>query len=68
MFLAMIARWFLVNSEDFRRRRRKFVHNTPYILMHLAELGEEEAFIGQGAMSGWGPDYDASGKGGRRSR
>ena len=58
MFPAMFARWFLENSEDFRERGCKFVHNAPYILMHLAGLRASDAFIDQGAMSGWGLGYN----------
>ena len=57
MFPAMFARWFLKNSEAFRARGVKFVHNAPYILMHLAGLRGEDAFIDWGAMSGWGLGY-----------
>ena len=62
MFPAMFARWFLRNSEAFRERGAKFVHNAPYILMHLAGLSAEDAFVDQGAMSGWGLGYDVAGK------
>lgn len=62
MFPAMFARWFLGNSEAFRRDGIKFVHNAPYILMHLAGLKGEEAFIDWGAMSGWGLGYDVQKK------
>lgn len=55
MFPAMFARWFLANSETFRRDGVKFVHNAPYILMHLAGLRGDDAFIDWGAMSGLGP-------------
>ena len=57
MFPAMFARWFLANSEDFRKKGVKFVHNAPYILMNLAGLKGEDAFIDWGAMSGWGLGY-----------
>ena len=57
MFPAMFARWFLANSEDFRQKGVKFVHNAPYILMNLAGLKGEDAFIDWGAMSGWGLGY-----------
>ena len=57
MFPALFARWFLRNSPEFRERGCKFVHNAPYILMHLAGLKAEDAFIDQGAMSGWGLGY-----------
>ena len=57
MFPALFARWFLENSDDFRERGCKFVHNAPYILMHLAGLKASDAFIDQGTMSGWGLGY-----------
>lgn len=57
MFPAMFARWFLANSEDFRQKGVKFVHNAPYILMNLAGLKGKDAFIDWGAMSGWGLGY-----------
>ena len=57
MFPAMFARWFLANSEDFRKKGVKFVHNAPYILMNLAGLKGKDAFIDWGAMSGWGLGY-----------
>ena len=62
MFPAMFARWFLANSETFRRDGVKFVHNAPYILMHLAGLRGDDAFIDWGAMSGWGLGYDVQKK------
>ena len=43
MFPAMFARWFLKNNEAFNRDGVKFVHNAPYILMHLAGLKGEDA-------------------------
>lgn len=58
MFPAMMARWFLSNSEEFAEHGAKFVHNAPYILMHLAGLKADDAFVDQGAMSGWGLGYD----------
>lgn len=57
MFPALFARWFLKNSEAFREKGVKFVHNAPYVLMHLAGLKGEDAFIDWGAMSGWGLGY-----------
>ncbi len=57
MFPALFARWFRDNLPDFDRVA-KFVHNAPYILMKLAGLGAEDAFIDQGTMSGWGLGYD----------
>ena len=57
MFPALFARWFLENSDDFRERGCKFIHNAPYILMHLAGLKASDAFIDQGTMSGWGLGY-----------
>lgn len=62
MFPAMFARWFLKNSPEFRRRGVKFVHNAPYVLMNLAGLKGEDAFIDWGAMSGWGLGYDVKEK------
>lgn len=62
LFPALHARWLLANSEPFRRRGRKFVHNAPYILMHLAGLSAERAFLDWGAMSGWGLGYDVTQK------
>ena len=62
MFPAMFARWFLKNNEAFNRVGVKFVHNAPYILMHLAGLKGEDAFIDWGAMSGWGLGYDVQKK------
>lgn len=62
MFPAMFARWFIANSETFRRDGVKFVHNAPYILMHLAGLRGDDAFIDWGAMSGWGLGYDVQKK------
>lgn len=57
MFPAMIARWFLKNT-DFLEKGVKFVHNAPYILMNLAGLSPDEAFIDCGTMSGWGLGYN----------
>ncbi|MDO5862581.1 MAG: FGGY family carbohydrate kinase, partial [Thermoplasmata archaeon] len=62
MFPALFARWFLRNSEPFRKEGVKFVHNAPYILMNLAGLGAEDAFIDQGTMSGWGLGFDVTEK------
>lgn len=58
MFPAMYARWFLKNIPAVRERGVKFVHNCPYILMHLAGLSGEEAFVDWGTMSGWGLGYN----------
>ncbi len=58
MFPALFARWFLANGCECE----KFVHNAPYILSHLAGLSAEDAFIDQGAMSGWGLGYDVTAK------
>ena len=58
MFPALFARWFQSNVPGFREEGVKFVHNAPYVLMHLAGLRAEDAFIDQGAMSGWGLGYD----------
>lgn len=62
MFPAMFARWFIENSEGFGELGCKFVHNAPYVLMHLAGLRADSAFIDQGTMSGWGLGYDVMGK------
>ena len=62
MFPAMFARWLLKNHEGFQKEGVKFVHNAPYILMHLAGLKAEDAFIDWGAMSGWGLGYDVQKK------
>ena len=62
MFPAMFARWFIANSEAFRTKGVKFVHNAPYILMRLAGLKGKDAFIDWGAMSGWGLGYDVQKK------
>lgn len=56
MFPAMFARWFL-NEGGYEGKVCKFVHNAPYMLMKLAGLKAEDAFIDWGAMSGWGLGY-----------
>ena len=58
MFPAMFARWFMKNVPAWQEKGVKFVHNCPYVLMHLAGLKGEDAFIDWGAMSGWGLGYD----------
>lgn len=58
MFPAMFARWFMKHIPAFNERGVKFVHNCPYVLMHLAGLKGEDAFIDWGAMSGWGLGYN----------
>lgn len=58
MFPAMFARWFLKNIPGTKENCVKFVHNCPYVLMHLAGLKGEDAFIDWGAMSGWGLGYN----------
>ena len=58
MFPAMFARWFLKNNEAFQQKGVKFMHNAPYVLAHLAGLKGSDAFIDQGAMSGWGLGYN----------
>ena len=58
MFPAMFARWFLANDQAFLEKGKKFVHNCPYILMNLAGLKAEDAFIDWGTMSGWGLGYN----------
>lgn len=57
MFPALHARWLLANNKEFQTRGKKFVHNTPYILLNLAGLKSSDAFIDWGAMSGWGLGY-----------
>ena len=57
MFPAMFARWMMKNCEEYQQKGKKFVHNAPYILAHLAGLKAEDAFIDWGAMSGWGLGY-----------
>lgn len=57
MFPAMFARWFLKNSEEYKERGVKFIHNAPYILAHLAGLSAKDMFIDWGTMSGWGLGY-----------
>jgi xylulokinase len=58
MFPAMHARWLLKHHSGFQKKGEKFVHNAPYILMRLADLRAEEAFIDWGTLSGWGLGYD----------
>ncbi|OAA91107.1 FGGY-family carbohydrate kinase [Clostridium ljungdahlii] len=57
MFPALHARWILANNKEFQKRGKKFVHNAPYILMNLAGLKSEDAFVDWGTMSGWGLGY-----------
>ena len=57
LFPALFARWILKHSEVFREKGVKFVHNAPYINMHLAGLKGNDAFIDWGTMSGWGFGY-----------
>lgn len=57
MFPALHARWILANNKEFQKRGKKFVHNAPYILMNLAGLESEDAFVDWGTMSGWGLGY-----------
>ncbi len=57
MFPAMFARWILKNNPKFEEQGVKFMHNAPYILLNLAGLKGEDAFIDWGAMSGWGLGY-----------
>ena len=61
LFPALFARWLLKNSPE-AKNIRKFVHNAPYILMRLAGLKAEDAFIDWGAMSGWGLGYNVVNK------
>lgn len=46
------------NSNAFREKGAKFIHNAPYILAHLAGLSADEMFVDWGAMSGWGLGYN----------
>ena len=62
MFPALFARWILKNSEAFKARGAKFIHNAPYVLAHLAGLKADEMFIDWGAMSGWGMGYKVEDK------
>ncbi|MDY6433594.1 MAG: FGGY family carbohydrate kinase [Synergistales bacterium] len=57
LFPAMHARWLIKNSPNIKDVK-KFVHNAPYILMRLAGLKADAAFIDWGAMSGWGLGYN----------
>lgn len=61
LFPALHARWLLNNAPE-AGNIRKFVHNAPYILMRLAGLKAEDAFIDWGTMSGWGLGYDVCAK------
>ena len=61
LFPALHARWLLKNDPN-AAKIRKFSHNAPYILMHLAGLKAEDSFIDWGAMSGWGLGYDVEAK------
>jgi xylulokinase len=58
MFPAMFARWFLKNDKDFQERGVKFIHNAPYVLMHLAGNKAADAAEDWGVISGWGLGYD----------
>lgn len=58
MFPALIARWLLKNNDNFKKHGKKFVHNAPYILSHLAGLKADDIFIDWGAMSGWGLGFN----------
>ena len=59
---AMFARWFLANVPGFRKNGAKFVHNGPYIGMRLCDMDAGQAYVDQGAMSGWGLGYDVVSK------
>ena len=61
LFPALHARWLLKNSPN-AGKIKKFIHNAPYILMNLAGLKADDAFIDWGAMSGWGLGYDVTAK------
>lgn len=56
LFPALHARWLLANTDAGGIRR--FVHDAPYVLMRLAGLSADDAFIDWGTMSGWGLGYD----------
>lgn len=58
MFPALHARWLLKHNKNFQQAGAKFVHNAAYILMQMAGLKAEQAFIDWGSMSGWGLGYD----------
>lgn len=58
MFPAMIARWILKNNLAFQKEGKKFMHNAPYVLSHLAGLNSKDAFIDWGTMSGWGLGFE----------
>lgn len=58
MFPALFARWFFKHIPGARENVVKFVHNCPYILLHLAGLAAEDAFIDWGMLSGWGLGYN----------
>lgn len=62
MFPAMLARWFIKHSEPFRTQGVKFMHNCPYVLLHLAGLKGTDAFLDWGVMSGWGLGYNVMNK------
>ena len=49
MFPAMFARWFMKHIPAFKEKGVKFVHNCPYVLMHLAGLQGEDA-LSTGAL------------------
>lgn len=61
LFPALHARWLLKNAPA-RGRVRKLMHNAPYILLNLAGLGAQDAFIDWGTLSGWGLGYDVTKK------
>lgn len=57
MFPALFARWLLKNKPENPEKIKKFIHNAPYILGHLAGLKADDMFIDWGTMSGWGLGY-----------
>lgn len=59
LFPALHARWLLAHHPG---KIRKFIHNAPYILMSLAGLRAEDAFVDWGTLSGWGLGYDVTKK------
>ena len=53
MFPAMFARWFMKNVPAWKEKGVKFVHNCPYVLMHLAGLkGKDASSIGVPCLDG----------------
>ncbi|MDR1514180.1 MAG: carbohydrate kinase [Synergistaceae bacterium] len=61
-FPPMFARWFLKNSEPFKKNGVKVMNNGPYVLSRLAKLPAEDAFSDWATMSGWVIGFDAINK------